>query len=558
MTIAIELTSPGWQHWGGTAVRGSAHLDGRYTSAIELAQRFDAFASDGQWQRFLARCNGSLAVVTRRAGAVWAAVDRVRSIPLFYRLHDGGLHVTDAAVRLLPREGRMTPTPLADAEFVLTGYVTGHETLVGGVYQIPAGELLVFDAAQSREPERRAYYVFEHGDYFRSDTQDLVPRLEDVHQGVFRRLVESVGNRQFVLPLSGGHDSRLVALSLRDLGVRDIVCYSYGLPGNWEASISRELAGYLGLRWEFVPYSADKWRAWAATERFGRYFRGAGNLVSTPHVQDWPAVWELTRERKLAPDAVFVPGHSGDFLAGSHIPPVFAASKMVRRSAFFDVLLRAHYALWDWPRSATPRLRKAFIERIESIVGRVGDVSGARAADLYELWDMKERQAKFICNSVRVYEDFGYEWRLPLFDNELMDFWARVPLSLRFGRKLYFEYERTCQDLPVTPANTDRNAVMRGVVRGITLAGLKPVAVRMRRAWRTLRWRDEYTAGSLGWLAIVDENYFKGTYTGKELFHSYLAMAYRHAALPGDVPNAVQRVIPAMAATTTSDDARIA
>ena len=52
-----------------------------------------------------------------------------------------------------------------------------------------------------------------------------------------------------------------------------------------------------------------------------------------------------------------------------------------------------------------------------------------QAADTFECWDCQERQAKFIVNSVRAYEFFGFEWRLPLFDAELMDFWSRIAVG---------------------------------------------------------------------------------------------------------------------------------
>ncbi len=529
--VEIELVSPEWRTCGGTSVRGQAHVDDRFHSAEDLARLFDTCTGEKQWQRALLLCNGSFAVVSRRPDAVLAAVDRVRSIPLFYRVADERARISDSAESALEGVQEIDANALSDLEFQLTGYVTGDETLISGIHQVQAGEMLRWDAETPEEPSRRQYYSFEHGDYFTTDTTDLVARLEIVHERVFRRLVDGVAGRPIVVPLSGGHDSRLIGVSLRDLGVRDVVCYSYGLAGNWEANISRELARYLGFRWEFVPYSAERWRAWSSTDRFAHYFRTAGNLASVPHIQDWPAVWELTREGKVAPDSVFVPGHSGDFLAGSHIPPQFLASAMVRRREFIDALLRAHYSLWDWPQQAQLNLRAAFTERIEAIVGRICDTSSARAADLYEQWDLRERQAKFICNSVRAYEHFGHEWRLPLFDHELMDFWARVPASLRVGRKLYFEFARERQSLPITAANTDRNALLRAMVRGITVAGLKPVAGHLRRAYRTWNWRAQYESSSLGWFAIVDEELFRRTYTGKQLLHSYLTRAYRNWVL---------------------------
>ena len=58
----------------------------------------------------------------------------------------------------------------------------------------------------------------------------------------------------------------------------------------------------------------------------------------------------------------------------------------------------------------------------------------ASVADSYELWDWQERQAKYIVNSVRVYEQFQLDWWMPLWDIEFVRFWESVPLELREGR----------------------------------------------------------------------------------------------------------------------------
>ena len=56
---------------------------------------------------------------------------------------------------------------------------------------------------------------------------------------------------------------------------------------------------------------------------------------------------------------------------------------------------------------------------------------------IFESWDQKERQAKFIVNSAKVYSFFGYDYSLPLFDNELTDFFSALPFSLKFNKNLY-------------------------------------------------------------------------------------------------------------------------
>ena len=57
-----------------------------------------------------------------------------------------------------------------------------------------------------------------------------------------------------------------------------------------------------------------------------------------------------------------------------------------------------------------------------------------------ECFDFDNRQAKFIVNSVRVYEFFDFSWRIPLWDNDLIDFFRRVPLKYRTNTYLYRRY----------------------------------------------------------------------------------------------------------------------
>lgn len=526
--VRLALDDRRWSRSGCTHVRGYAHLDGHHLSARSLAAIIDACTSDETWLATIRRLNGCFAVVTEQGDGVLAAVDRIRSIPLFWGGGTGSTVVSDDAHRVPVRAEAPALDPDCEIEFSLTGYVTGAQTLRPGVRQLEAGTWMRWSNRGHPAPQALRYYAFTHGDFDTAAVPQLIDRLAGVHEAVFLRLLDSAQGRPIVVPLSGGYDSRLIGVSLRDLGARDVLCYSYGVPGNWESKISKELADYLGFRWEFVPYDARRWRAWAETKEFREYFHLAGNLTSVPHVQDWPAIFELTRAGTLARDSLIVPGHTGDFLVGGHIPKWYASRSMVTRRAILDSLQKTHYSLWDWP--AVSRLRETFDRRIESVVGPIADGSPEYAAGVFERWELQERQAKFICNSVRVYEQFGYEWRLPLYDAELMDFWSRVPVDLRLGRSLYFAFTRDRQTLPITPANSDYGPAMRAAVLAIDFAGLRPLAKRVHRLVRRLRWRKAYESSPLAWPALVDVEEFSRTFTGQELMHSYMARRYRHHA----------------------------
>jgi asparagine synthase (glutamine-hydrolysing) len=527
-TLDAALTRPGWASAGATHATGQAHApDGRLLRARDIAERLHAIADADDWVAEIAALNGSFAVVAARGGELRAAVDRLRSIPLFYTAVDATIRIADHAKALVETDRAPALDPECRLEFQHVGYVTGEETLVRGLRQVRAGHALLL-GGRTGAPQQKRYYEFRHRDCLDDGDDALTARLAGVHERVFRRLLDDVGERQIVIPLSGGYDSRLVAHGLRELGARNVLCYTYGLPGNWESEISRELARYLGFDWVMVPYSADLWRAVAQMPEFDRYFMEAGNFASVAHIQDWPAIHSLVADKRIALGAVLVPGHTGDFLTGGHVPKSFAGRQRVAADELLQAILDAHFTLWDWPAQSAAEMQRIFTDRIQRVIGAVPDGTVEEAADAFERWECQERQAKFIVNSVRVYEFFGLEWRLPLYDSELMDFWSRIPVGGRLRRRLYFEFVRRHQWLPVAEANADRGPLSRATVRLIDAGGLRPVVKSARRQFRRLAWRRQYP-GDLAWLALVAPDAFRQRYTGREDGHAFFVLRYLDA-----------------------------
>jgi asparagine synthase (glutamine-hydrolysing) len=527
MTPRLLLSPERWARHNLTHACGQA-LDrtGKLLRASEVASLFDGLPHRDAWPDAAATLNGSFSVVKTDAAEVRAAVDRLRCFPLFFARTEDQFLIADQADTIHELLPHPRVDPICMNEFRLTGYVTGSQTLVEGVEQIRAGHCLFISPADDRGIEMRPYYEFRHKSFLAEDDKALIDKIAETHRSVFSRLLRDVGDRPIMVPLSGGYDSRLIGVMLRDLGHANVICYSYGAEGNWESKISKELAEYLGFRWTMIPYTPERWRVWAATPEFQRYFRRAGNLSAVSHIQDWPAVYELQRRGDIPRDAVFVPGHSGDFLAGSHIPKWYASQPALTREDILRSLFDVHFSLWDWPADEKETLRRALAERIERVIGPIRTSTPEEAADAFERWDCHERQAKFIVNSVRVYESFGYEWRLPLFDAELMDFWSRVPIEGRIGRRLYFEFVKKHQQLPITPANMDHSAPIATANRLVDRLGLRPFAKRAQRALRRIGWRHQYDGDNLAWFGLVDPQVFRARYTGREIGHSFFALQY--------------------------------
>ena len=67
------------------------------------------------------------------------------------------------------------------------------------------------------------------------------------------------------------------------------------------------------------------------------------------------------------------------------------------------------------------------------------------AYTLHEDWDFKEKLAKFNFNSNVTYTFFGYEFRIPFWDLELVNFFKYLPLSAKLNKYLYDDI--LCNDI---------------------------------------------------------------------------------------------------------------
>ena len=444
--FVLHLSGPGWVEAVPSVgprcwLKGQTYLDGTPIGVDDLASHLStAPPSPQSLPASLTRLNGFYAWVTQADQELRAGVDHIRSRPLFFGQAGGRFYLADEAEWVRQQVGDQVMDPIAREEFQLAGYVTGADTLFPHVKQLQAGECLTATVGEGGiiRVETQRYYRFLHTEPARYDETALGAELERVAVASVQRLIDYANGRQILVPLSGGYDSRLIVTHLKRLGYDNVLTFTYGVPGNQESAYSKRVADALGLRWHFVEYSEALWReAWQTPERWAYQKWGSG-WTSIAHVQDWLAVKVMKAQGVLESDCLFVPGHTGDFISGGHIPANTFERTSFTLAVAADAVFSKHYGLA--PLKFFDTSRQTWAERIRDRMERDGIVTAWEYADVCEKWEWQERQAKFICNSVRVYEFFGYDWWMPLWDLEFVDFWEGVPLVLRKEREWYKEY----------------------------------------------------------------------------------------------------------------------
>ncbi|MCD4731704.1 MAG: hypothetical protein K8R74_13950 [Bacteroidales bacterium] len=215
------------------------------------------------------------------------AGDIVRSYPLFYGFHNDCIFVTDNLKEYQKENGLLDIDNKKLDEFINTGLVFRNQTVYKDVYGLQAGEVVTI---RNMEISSKRYFSFglSSGPIQKGNLIDLVAGFDEALQFVFSRLIKQNKTvNRWVIPLSGGHDSRLVVNYLYRLGVKNVLCFTYGTPDNEQAQISKQVADAAGYEWHFVEYTEQKWNALHESGEFEDYIRFAFNGVSTPHLQDF-------------------------------------------------------------------------------------------------------------------------------------------------------------------------------------------------------------------------------------------------------------------------------
>lgn len=467
------LQADGWITVGAATARGRAFVDGKLLDPKAIAARFDEVVAadttsqasktvDSDWVPFCKThtlstldrvaitaemLDGFFAAVVTSGDAMYVVADGARSIPLYYA-SDGPI-VSDRG-QIVADTVESEVDPVAESEFLLTRYVTGGETIWTEVGSTVPGE--VHRVSSNGVCRRRYQPHWPGGDVAvaRSESNGTRRANEKVLQAGFEtaldRLQQVADGRPVVIPLSGGFDSRLIAAGLVQRG-HEVIGFTFGRSGHPDVEVSREVADRLDIQWEFVPYTQHDWAEWYHGNAGDEYCRRAFSGDALPFLAEWPAVHQLKTSGRVPADALFCPGHTvatpgerlpqfsanGTEMAGSSdesgdtIEPTIAA--------LVEYIVETHYSLWEWDSEA---FRSAITKRVRR--GLLGNRSSnaianaEMAAAAYERWEVMGRMATFTNGDLRVYEDAGLDWWLPLWDPAYAAAWQQLPAETRRGK----------------------------------------------------------------------------------------------------------------------------
>lgn len=371
-------------------------------------------------------------------GTVWAAVDSTRSIPLYYSADGRFLSDSGAAIREALEIPKEAADRIALEELFYSGFIAGSRTAYSEIFQLDAGQAL--DCAPSGEI--RTVYYYKHAQAVHDiSREEALDRFQQVSDEAFDRIIAAIAGRPVVLSLSGGYDSRYVACMLKRRGVKDVSCYTYGRTDSFEIQQSSKIAKALGYRWTCVEYTDERMRG--ILDSIGqKYFEEYSSYDYAMYFQNFPAVRYLHESGWIKPGSVFLTGLCND------MPTGYYETRLKKNSSACFSLNNFSEAVM--PAGGFEKLSDKGREVTLSVIETQRQALGLSPANSYQdfvsavdcLWTIRDHSRQFLhMNDIHGF--FGYEWLLPCWSRELLEFWYSLPLEYRLFQNLYEEWITT-------------------------------------------------------------------------------------------------------------------
>ena len=319
----------------------------------------------------------------------------------------------------------------------MSGYSIGRDTLYSEIIQLLPGEFCILD---KKEIIFKSYHTFikkERSHNF--SINSLSNKLTNLTLSILKKIKEKYIDTTIVVPLSAGYDSRLIASGLKYLDTKNVLCFSYGRANNFEAKVAKNIANKIGYDWFFVELGGKKQKANFNSVNYAKYKSYSETLSSWSYVQDFFAVEELIKNGIIDKKFVIINGNTGDFISGGHLPKLKSLKKESLGNKLEEILqytIEKHFALWEnyFSEESLKEIKKLIVS---SIPKEILDISQGQEHKIYEYIEFINRQSNYVIQGQRVYDFYGLKWELPMWNEDYLNFWNKVPYKLKFNQKLY-------------------------------------------------------------------------------------------------------------------------
>lgn len=358
------------------------------------------------------------------------SVDIINFFPIYFAYTENRWVVSDNLSSITQKTQNLKIDESEIPGFLSAGFSSGFYTLIQGINKTRAGSTI--ELFHDGTYKTQTYYSFIPEQFVEDETEKLILNAESIFLDAGENVCRFLAGRTAVIPLSGGFDSRLIAVLMKKLNYKNVICFTYGRKTN-EVEISKKVASKLGFKWYFVDYEKIDYKGFTKDEQFLSYAFEYSGAYSMVYLQEYFAVKYLKENNIIPEDSVFLPGHSGDYLGGSYTN---RTAKISHDKKLLTGFLEKNYYFF---KQKTSYEKLVIRDKIKIALSEYPDHNNIseKYNPYVEDWDMKEKLSKFIFRSSYVFTFFGYEHIYPFWDTKVVSFWRNIPYELRSGKTFY-------------------------------------------------------------------------------------------------------------------------
>lgn len=424
-----------WFNRDGVFFRGYIQLKNgecyRENDAIDLLNKNVSY---NDFCKSLSDFFGNYSIIICREEEIWLAVDISRSMPLYYDVELSCISDSAEAVRNFKSINNEEIDVNRALEMYTTSYVSGENTIFKSIKQLDIGSSAII---KNNKIDIHYYYVHKSKS-INIDRSTALDMLEKTTNRALDRLKKILGNRQIVISLSGGYDSRYLACSLKENGFDNVFCYTYGGRDSFEQIQSKKVADALGYQWQAIEYSDDDVKS-IISEETKEYFEYTNNYDYISYIQNYIAFKKIVNMELISEDAVVLTGLCNDMPTGFYTPDIEEVKQWGFSNEGCAVFLYNQrfikFTLED-------DSKKKFIKEIEADLEK-WKIHVSDYEDFVHATDCANTaysHSRCFLHMNNVHEFFNHEWLIPCWDKELLEFWYSLPTEFRLKQNLYEEY----------------------------------------------------------------------------------------------------------------------
>ena len=151
-------------------------------------------------------------------------------------------------------------------------------------------------------------------------------------------------------------------------------------------------------------------------------------------------VIEELHKKKILKNSIIVNGNTGDFISGGHILKYSNKGSDSQKiiNNLVQAFIKKHFRLWDYlAKKDNDRIISGLLINEIKNLKIYKNINKNNSHSIIEYLEFYNRQSKHVCSRQRVYEYFNYEWALPLWDKEYIDFWKKIQMEYKLKQRLY-------------------------------------------------------------------------------------------------------------------------